>query len=95
MDPITEMAAQLDALRARHQVQQLALDAALRLLTPQQTHDCAEALRDGVTRLWASKGEALREREDEALASEFAALLQRLVPMVPRLPLRRRRHQPA
>lgn len=89
MDKMREMAAQLEALETRQAVQKLALDAALQLLTAEQANDCAEELRAGVKRLWLGKETGgtrvtkLRPHIDEALASEFATLLQRLAPIPP------------
>lgn len=89
MEEMLEMAAQLEALKTRQKVQKLALDATLRVLTPQQANDCAEELRAGVKRLWLGKetggtrGRKQPPHIDEALASEFATLLQRLAPIPP------------
>lgn len=81
MEGMDEMSTQLNALRTRQTVQQLALDAALRVLTPEQANDCAEELRAGVRQFWLAKGPSMPPEMDEALASEFAILLQRLAPI--------------
>lgn len=90
MGEMKEMVTEFEALKTRHAVQQLALDAALQALTPQQANDCAEKLRAGIKRLWLdserggkSGGTRLPAHIDEALASEFATLLHRMVPIPP------------
>lgn len=72
---IDEIGAQIDALQVRQQVQQLALQEAMRQLTPAQAMACASALQLSVARALQARGEVMKPHQDEAMASELAATL--------------------
>jgi len=72
---IDEIGAQIDALAARQQVQQLALREAMRQLTPAQARACAVALQLSVAQVLHGRGQAMKPHQDEAMASELASTL--------------------
>ena len=72
---IDEIGAQIDALQVRQQVQQLALQEAMRQLTPAQARACATALQLSVARSLQVRGDAMKPHQDEAMASELASTL--------------------
>lgn len=72
---IDEIGAQIDALAIRQEVQRLALQEAMRQLTPAQASACAMGLQLSVARALQARGEAMKSHQDEAMASELAATL--------------------
>lgn len=75
---IDEIGAQIDALTIRQEVQRLALQEAMRQLTPAQARACATGLQLSVARSLQVRGEAMKPHQDEAMASELGATLASL-----------------
>ena len=67
------------ALAARHEVLSIALQEALKLLTPEQASRCRESLRARVQVLTSLSLAAAIPEVDEAMAGELSALLSALV----------------
>ena len=72
---IDEIGAQIDALAIRQEVQRLALQEAMRQLTPAQARACAAALQLSIARALQVRGDAMKPHQDEAMASELASTL--------------------
>ena len=72
---IDEIGAQIDALAIRQEVQRLALQEAMRQLTPAQARACAAALQLSIARALQVRHDAMKPHQDEAMASELASTL--------------------
>lgn len=77
MDSTAAIRAELSAIRARLDVQRLAIREALKHLTATQANACARGVREGVAQLLERDG-PFTGAEDEALAVELALTLQAL-----------------
>ena len=74
-----ETAVAVRALAARHEVLSIALQEALKLLTPEQASCCREWLRARVKVLTSLSLAAAIPEVDEAMAGELSAMLSALV----------------
>ena len=74
-----ETAVALRALAARHEVLSIALQEALKLLTPEQASRCSVSLRARVQELTSPALAAAIPAVDEALAGELSVVLSALV----------------
>ena len=76
-----ELAVAIQALTARHEVLSIALQEALRTLTPDQADHCAAAIRSRVEALVAAAPTLAMPVADEALAQELSRFLGALGPL--------------